>query len=289
LSSDSRIRRYARSEWSRVRHALAGLTPAQRRAAIVLIAATALVLLQAWVGSRSFFRRNVAQMFTEEQIPLASWGWWFGWQGITGFIIPVLILLLAFRWRPAQVGIGLGDWKLASAIAAAYIPLVAIGTWFLSADPAFMAQYPHLRQAAFDWEVFLIYQALFLLYWIGWEYLWRGFVLFGTAPAFGPLIAIVVQAMPFALLHATKPPAEAYLSIVGGILLGALVWRCRSFWIAVPIHWAQMFILDLWCTLRWRTSETGIGIEALRNIMSRPAPPAETMDVLQRLGETIGG
>jgi uncharacterized protein len=267
VPDDSPARGRISREWSRLAAAVRGLSPAQRQAAIVLLAATALVLLQVFVGSRGFFRTHIAGRFPIEQQPLLGWAWWFSWQGVTGFVIPVAILALGFRWRPAQMGIGLGDWRLASVIAAAYIPLVAIGTWFLSADPAFMEQYPHLRQAAFDWEVFFIYQALFLLYWIGWEYLWRGFVLFGTAPAVGPVLAIVIQAMPFALLHASKPPAEAYLSILGGVLLGALVWRCRSFWIAVPIHAAQMMILDLWCTLRWRTAESGIGLEALGRVL----------------------
>ena len=69
--------------------------------------------------------------------------------------------------------------------------------------------------------------------------------------------------VPFALLHAQKPAAEAYLSVLGGIALGALVWRCRSFWIAVPIHAAQMLVLDLWCTLRLRSGAEGIGLDAL--------------------------
>jgi uncharacterized protein len=261
------LREKVMREFARAGSALRNLTPAQRRAGIVILAATTLVMVQVTLGHRRFFLTHLAGHFPAEHQALLSWGWWFGWQGVTGFVIPILILAVAFRWRPRQMGISLGDWRLALVIAAVYIPLVVVGTWFLSGDAGFMAQYPHLRQAAFDWQVFAIYHALFLLYWIGWEYLWRGFVLFGTAPAIGPVLAILLQAMPFALLHATKPPAEAFLSILGGVLLGAIVWRCRSFWIAVPIHWAQMFILDFWSTLGWRTGETGIGLEALGRVL----------------------
>lgn len=261
------LRERTRGELSRIGGALRRLTPAQRQAAIVILAATTLVMVQVTLGHRRFFMTHFAALVAPEQQLLMAWAWWFGWQSITGFVIPILILAVGFRWRPRQMGIGLGEWRLAVVVAALYLPLVAAGTWILSADPGFMAQYPHLRQAAFDWRVFAIYHALFLLYWIGWEYLWRGFVLFGTAPAIGPVLAILLQAMPFAILHATKPPAEAFLSILGGVLLGALVWRCRSFWIAVPIHWAQMFILDLWSSLRWRTGETGIGLEALTRVL----------------------
>lgn len=257
-----------RQEWDRFANAIRKLTPAQKQAAIVLIAATVLILLQLTFGTRSFFRTHFAESFAPENRALASWAWWFGWQGITGFLIPLIILLVWFKWKPSKAGIGLGDWKLALTLAAIYIPLVAIGTWFLSADPAFMGQYPHLRAAAFDWQMFAIYHCFFLIYWIGWEYIWRGFVLFGTAPAFGPVAAIVIQMVPFAVLHASKPAAEVFLSIIGGLALGALVWRCRSFWIAVPIHAAQMLILDLWCSLRWRTNDSGLGLESLWNVLN---------------------
>lgn len=187
-------------------------------------------------------------------------------QGITGFILPAAALLFLFRRRPSEVGLGLGDWRFALRIAALYLPVVVIGTWFLSSSPEFQAQYPHYAPAARSWQILLIYEALFLLYWIGWEYLWRGFVLFGTAHTFG-LYAIVIQALPFTVLHLSKPLVEALLSLVGGLALGALVWRCRAFWIAVPIHAAQMMILDLWCALRIRSGVNGVGIGALFDVL----------------------
>jgi len=53
------------------------------------------------------------------------------------------------------------------------------------------------------------------------------------------------------------------LSVVGGILLGALVWRTGSFWIAVPIHWIQMFSLDLFSALRTRSGISGSGLSSI--------------------------
>jgi hypothetical protein len=221
-----------------------------------------LVIVQQNFGSRSLFREHLAGAFPTELKWILSWAWWFGMQGILGFVIPVLSLVLIFREKPREIGLGLGDWKLATLLAIAYIPFVVVGTWFLSNSPEFQSKYPHFAPAARDWGVFLIYQALFLFYWVGWEYLWRGFMLFGTARVFG-VYAIFIQTIPFALLHLNKPLPESLLSIVGGIALGGLVWRCRSFWIAVPIHFIQMLILDLWCSLRIRTGVTGVGLDAL--------------------------
>ena len=252
-----------RGEWQELRASITGLSPNARRAAIVLVTATVLVLVHLQIGGRRFYTRTLDNVLGFEDAAFGAWAWWFGTQGVFGFVIPAAILLLAFRWTPREAGLGLGDWRLALGISALYLPLVAVGTWVLSDGAGFQAQYPHYLPARDDWGIFLAYEALFLFYWIGWEYLWRGFVLFGTAPALGAPLAIVVQTVPFAILHAQKPPAEAYLSVLGGLALGALVWRCRSFWIAVPIHAAQMLILDWWATLRWRTGAEGIGLEAL--------------------------
>ena len=252
-----------RSEWQALRAAVAGLSPNARRAAIVLLVAVVLVLFHLQVGNRQFYRIVLGNALGFQDPELGAWAWWFGMQGLIGFVVPALILTAGFRWTPRQAGLGLGDWRLAGAIALLYLPLVVAGTWVLSDGAGFQVQYPHYYGARTDWGVFLVYEALFLFYWMGWEYLWRGFVLFGTAPALGAPLAIVAQTVPFAILHAQKPPAEAYLSILGGLALGALVWRCRSFWIAVPIHAAQMIVLDLWCTLRSRTGASGVGWDAL--------------------------
>ena len=254
-----------RAEWSRLRRATASL---DRQTTFVLTLAALLVIVQFVLGDRDLFQRHFASVLPPTWQGLAAWGWWFSMQGLFGFVVPVIAWRLFFDTDTADMGLALGEWRFATVVAALYLPVVAVGTWILSDGTAFQRQYPHYQPAALDWSVFLLYEALFLFYWIGWEYLWRGFVLFGTAPTFG-VHAIFVQALPFAALHITKPWPEALLSIVGGIALGALVWRCRSFWIAVPIHAAQMMLLDLWCTLRMRTGVSGIGPDALLDLFSK--------------------
>jgi len=241
------------------RRALRKIDP---KTAVVLTTTALLVILQMKFGSRGFFRSEVAPALGVPGNGLMAWGWWFGLQGLLGFLVPVTILRLAFRSSRSEMGLGLGDWRFAIRIAALYVPLVAAGTWILSDSAAFQADYPHLQSATESWSVFLAYEALFLFYWIGWEYLWRGFIIFGTRHSLG-LYAIFVQAMPFAILHYSKPFPEAILSIAGGIALGALVWRSRAFWIAVPIHWLQMMLLDLFCTMRIRSGASGWGLGAL--------------------------
>jgi len=252
-----------RSEWQRLRR---GVKALDGQTTFVLASAALLVVLQFILGDRDLFRTHLASALPPNWRGLAAWGWWFGMQGVLGFVVPAVAFRVFYADDLGELGLGLGDWRLATVVAALYLPIVAVGTWVLSDGAAFQQQYPHYQPATRNWGVFLIYEALFLFYWVGWEYLWRGFVLFGTAPAFGAS-AIFIQALPFAALHVTKPWPEALLSVVGGIALGALVWRCRSFWIAVPIHAAQMMLLDLWCTFRIRTGVSGVGLDAFFELL----------------------
>ncbi len=249
-----------------VNRAVQALRSLDRQVVCILAIVPLLVIAQESLGSRTLFREHLGPLLPQQWRGLAAWGWWFGMQGILGFVLPVLLLTTVFKQKPSQIGLGLGDWKLAVFLAAIYVPAVAIGTWFLSSSPEFQSKYPHYGPASFDWMVFVIYELLFLFYWVGWEYLWRGFMLFGTARVFG-LYAIFIQTIPFALLHLNKPLPETILSVIGGIALGALVWRCRSFWIAVPIHAVQMLILDLWCALRSRSGINGTGLTDLMQVL----------------------
>ncbi len=253
-----------RQEW----HAFArGARSLDAQTTCVLVLCAILVVIQVKLGSRRFFLLEVAPAAWSEHRELLSWGWWFLIQCITGFLVPVLVLCAVFRRSARQAGLGRGDWRLAGTIVLLYLPLVTVGTWVLSDGASFQAAYPHFRQAIQSWRLFAFYHVMFLLYWVGWEYLWRGFVLFGTARVFG-LYAILIQAIPFALLHLNKPMPELLLSVAGGIVLGAVVWRCRAFWVAVPIHALQMLILDLWCVLRIRTGTEGIGLGVLRQLLT---------------------
>jgi hypothetical protein len=244
--------------WNDLKQAARAL---DRRVVFVLCVAVLMVMLHDWLGDRGRFL-----VWFGHQVPLpwrqtASWAWWMGWQGLLGLVIPVACLRLIFKMRPAEMGLAWGDRRLGFLAVAVYLPLAALGAWLLSGAPSFQHTYPQLPEAAYNWKIFLLFEAMYLVYWAGWEYLWRGFVLFGTVHRFG-LHAVFVQMVPFALLHLDKPPAEALLSILGGVLLGALVWRCGAVWPAWPIHAGQMLFMDLWCVLRLRHGAQGVGWDA---------------------------
>jgi membrane protease YdiL (CAAX protease family) len=71
----------------------------------------------------------------------------------------------------------------------------------------------------------------------GWEFIWRGFLLFGMAAVLGPGPAIWLQAVPFAFMHLGKPEVETISTIFGGAAFGFIAWQSGSFLYPWIIHW----------------------------------------------------
>jgi membrane protease YdiL (CAAX protease family) len=71
---------------------------------------------------------------------------------------------------------------------------------------------------------------------IGWEFFFRGWILFVYARKFGPE-ALWLQAVPFALAHIGKPEVETLSTIFGGFAFGWVAWRTKSFVWPFLIHW----------------------------------------------------
>jgi len=160
-------------------------------------------------------------------------------------LCPALVGLVLLLWIAARSGVslvrwglGLGDWRW-------WLPragLLALGAAVLSLttlalDPEMRAYYPDYKPARKSLPILLSTLGMTGLYLIGWEWLFRGYLLTGVARVAGPLVAVLFQALPFFIAHRGGPASELVGSFVGGILLGAFCWRAKSFWAAPMLHW----------------------------------------------------
>jgi membrane protease YdiL (CAAX protease family) len=91
-------------------------------------------------------------------------------------------------------------------------------------------------------------------------------MLFGLEEKFG-YYAVLIQMIPFLILHNGKPAPETFGAILGGIALGILALRTRSIYYCVITHMSVMFSIDLISTLRYRANDFGIGISSLINVL----------------------
>ena len=137
-------------------------------------------------------------------------------------------------------GLGLGDWRFWAPRAGAAIALIVPSAVALVANTPSLAEFYPTHKAARGSLAALAEQMLGIgVDFLGWELLFRGFMLHGLARR-DPVLAIWAQAIPFALLHFDRPQVESVLSLFGGLLAGWFCLRARSFWPLFLIHWAQM-------------------------------------------------
>ena len=143
------------------------------------------------------------------------------------FVIPMLLILLVFRENPRDYGFTFGDWKAGLALTAISIILIAPVLWLVAHGGA-MTDYYKNQVGGLPWNTFA---DLF-----GWEFFFRGFILFAFYKKFGP-DALWLQAVPFALAHLGKPEVETLSTIFGGFVFGWIAYRSRSFVYPFIIHW----------------------------------------------------
>jgi membrane protease YdiL (CAAX protease family) len=137
----------------------------------------------------------------------------------------VLIILILFRDRLVEYGFHPGDWRTGLRWTIGLF-LVAVPLLYLAARTPAMASY-------YDQGSRTVGQILGTS---GWEFLFRGFILFGLYRSIGPT-AIVVQAVPFAMAHIGKPELETLSTVFGGLVFGWLAWKARSFLYPFLLHW----------------------------------------------------
>jgi uncharacterized protein len=143
-------------------------------------------------------------------------------------VIPLLFTVLIFRESPKEYGFSLGDWKAGLIITILGILFMAPIIYYLGRSDPSMESYYKLQIAGLPWTTFLDL--------IGWEFIFRGWILFGYARQFGP-DALWLQAVPFALMHNGKPEVETLSTIFGGFAFGWVAYRTKSFLWPFLIHW----------------------------------------------------
>ncbi len=145
-------------------------------------------------------------------------------------VVPLLIVLFLFRESPARYGFQIGDWKAGLFLTVAACVGMTVIIWPLARAGAMQRYYAPRIQTAIPLP---LDTALDLF---GWEFLFRGFLLFALYPVCGPY-ALILQAVPFTIAHFGKPEIETLSCIFGGTAFGYVAWRTRSFLYPFLIHW----------------------------------------------------
>lgn len=153
------------------------------------------------------------------------------------FVGSALFIWFVFREPLGHFGFRWGDWRQGLKWTLLGCAAMAVVLWFVARTPAMQEFYEAKVTGSLLRLTILNGIELF-----GWEFVWRGLLLFGFARYFGPGPAIFLQAVPFAFMHLGKPEVETLSTIFGGAAFGFIAWKTQSFVYPWLIHW---FIVTL--------------------------------------------
>ncbi|MCX7642632.1 MAG: CPBP family intramembrane metalloprotease [Armatimonadetes bacterium] len=181
------------------------------------------------------------------------WVQWCFWGFFCGFLLPSSIAI-ALGLPVRDLGLTVGDFKFgAASVLVGLTVMFGFGIW-ASLQPDFQTYYfaialQHKRSPVSFWLSLLAYM-------VGWEFLFRGFLLFGLAgkPTKVELFprspkvwtAIGFSTFLFGLSHWGKPLLELVGSFIAGIILCLIAWRTQSCLAPILLH---AFVLGMFTVM----------------------------------------
>jgi membrane protease YdiL (CAAX protease family) len=145
-------------------------------------------------------------------------------------VFPVLTILIFLRKNPLDFGLRIGNYKLWIPYVLVFLAIAIPILYFFSDMSSVQGYYRSGRN--FDLLTYALQMGVYML---GWEFLFRGFMLFGLKDKFKEG-SIIIQMIPFVLLHFGKPEIETISTIFTGLLWGYICYRGKSFWPAYIMH-----------------------------------------------------
>jgi hypothetical protein len=236
------------------------------KTAIILWSSFILLILWGAEGNLKVFTNLLGAGWIRKIFPNVAWGDQLA-TFIGGFVllvvIPCLIIKFRFREKLSEYGLGwprdrikLGLLSMA-VIMAIGIPVFYFGTF----NPEMQHEYPLFGTAIQTWPGFIVYEVVYLLFFITIEFIFRGYLLFGlygikdvkalkgVRGIKGPLVfgmyAVLIQMLTYTMWHISKPVPELLGTIVWGVAVAAVALKIRSIWPIIITHWLLNVFVDV--------------------------------------------
>jgi uncharacterized protein len=162
-------------------------------------------------------------------------------------VIPAAYMKFKMNANFAEFGLGLGNVKAGLKLLAICIPIILVVLYFGTDSPDVRSEYPLAKSLHRQHEMIIWYHLAYVaLYYVAWEFFFRGFLLFGLKDRFGVFNAILIQTIASCLIHLGKPASETIGAIFIGILFGIFAYRTRSIWYVFILHIIMGLSTDLY-------------------------------------------
>ena len=133
------------------------------------------------------------------------------------------------------------------------IPLIFLTAYLNAPKPGNLALYPQMRILYWTPKILVVSGISWIAFLLGYEFLFRGFLLYASLEVMEPWAAIALNCTIYAFAHFYKGPGEAFGAIPLGVLLCYLTLYTGNIWSAVVIH-SVMALSNEWFSI-WRNPE----------------------------------
>jgi membrane protease YdiL (CAAX protease family) len=228
--------------WAWLRGAFQG---EQRRATIVLLVSPVLIVTWKYFASPERLLATLSPAWVLWDDPQATAAVHFMvWTLVLLGLVPALVVKLVFREPLADYGVQWGIPVRTFRTMAIAGPLFVLGGYLASRDPAVQIEYPLNPSAGSSPAMFGIHALTYSLFYLGWEFHFRGFIQHGLRRSMGDANAVLVGVLASCLAHLGKPASETYTTIVGSLFWGLLAFRTRSLLSGLVQHFLLGLSLD---------------------------------------------
>lgn len=164
-------------------------------------------------------------------------------------IVSVLIILLLPDIKLKEYGLSFKFHSTPPWWSWLLIPLILIMGYVSAQKQGTLKLYPQIRAQQWTRAMLAISGISWVLFLIGYEFLFRGFVLHASLELMDPIPAIALNCAIYAFAHFYKGPGEAFGAIPVGIVFCYLTLVTGNIWCAVLLH-SVMALSNEWFSLK---------------------------------------
>lgn len=204
---------------------------------VVIHATVILSLVGYWFTIHSSVLHEIFKRKYGDERAKIKWIFFWRYAGVFYFLlIPVIVIFTLLSNGIAEYGVG------AANLSGSLIWILGLGSLIVLFQSIFarkqtnLTQYPQIRVQVWDISLVIKNSLGWLIYLISYEFMFRGFLLFGSVYAFGVWPAILVNTALYSLAHVPKGAREAIMAVPFGIIICCLTLRTGTIWVAVFAH-----------------------------------------------------
>ena len=213
-----------------------------------LIFVTIILFIYCYFGSFSFFESNFASCKNLAYCKII-------YHNIMAFIlffgVGSLFTKFVLKKPLGEFGLNYNNVGLGAKLCLIAIPICVLCGLSSCLDSSMQSTYPLINLNIYgEWYFIISYYISYLFYYIGWEYLFRGILYFGSEEKCGAMASILITTLVSSLIHTSiggfgKPMIETLSAIPAGIIFGFIVYKTRSITYTTIIHFFVGLFTDI--------------------------------------------